>query len=240
MKIQADAIIFDKDGTLIDFDAFWISVSNTALTEFLMRLGCEDISVLEIMEVLGVKNGVVDINGILSQGTFAEMGEAAFHVFKRHGHNVSVEEITNELLSAFHKNMHVGDVRPTCDELLDVLTALRERGKHLFVVTTDNDKVTLNCLERLNVTEMFEKIYADDGKTPTKPDPFCAYDIAKRLNINKERIVMVGDTMTDVRFARNAGIKVLSLVQNKESENILAPHTDVVIHSLSELLDIVE
>ena len=33
--MRADAIIFDKDGTLLDFDAYWVSVSDAAITSVL-------------------------------------------------------------------------------------------------------------------------------------------------------------------------------------------------------------
>ena len=35
--MNIDAIIFDKDGTLIDFDAFWVSVSCKAIEEVLEK-----------------------------------------------------------------------------------------------------------------------------------------------------------------------------------------------------------
>ncbi len=34
------AIIFDKDGTLIDFDSFWVTISEYAIKEMLEALNC--------------------------------------------------------------------------------------------------------------------------------------------------------------------------------------------------------
>lgn len=51
MDIQA--IIFDKDGTLLDFDAFWIAVSVYAIKDMLKQLGRENIPVDEFLDVLG-------------------------------------------------------------------------------------------------------------------------------------------------------------------------------------------
>ena len=48
--MKADAIIFDKDGTLLDFDAFWVSLSVKALEDVLGELGTEQDLLGEILE----------------------------------------------------------------------------------------------------------------------------------------------------------------------------------------------
>ena len=61
----ADAVIFDKDGTLIDFDAFWVSVSVKAIGMLLERLNM-DVSITdEVLLAFGVKDGVTGIEGVL-------------------------------------------------------------------------------------------------------------------------------------------------------------------------------
>ena len=39
--MRFDGIIFDKDGTLMSFDAFWVSLSVKALEDVLGQLGME-------------------------------------------------------------------------------------------------------------------------------------------------------------------------------------------------------
>ena len=39
--MSVEAIIFDKDGTLMSFDAFWVSLSVKALEDVLGELGME-------------------------------------------------------------------------------------------------------------------------------------------------------------------------------------------------------
>lgn len=39
--MRVDGIIFDKDGTLMSFDAFWVSLSVKALEDVLGQLGME-------------------------------------------------------------------------------------------------------------------------------------------------------------------------------------------------------
>jgi len=50
---------------------------------------------------------------------------------------------------------------------------------------------------------------------------------------------MVGDTMTDVRFARNAGMNVIGVGKAEEARNRLAPHADAVAVNVSEISGII-
>ena len=78
--MNADAIIFDKDGTLIDFDTFWVTVSVKAIEDILKKLGREDICVSEILSAFGIHAGVIDIEGVLCKGTYEQMGQILYNI----------------------------------------------------------------------------------------------------------------------------------------------------------------
>lgn len=232
--------MFDKDGTLIDFDAFWISLSVTALTHMLEQLNQDCALVEELLENFGVHNGTADTNGVLCKGTYRQMAEIAHSVLMRQGCELSVAEVEKILLDAYNKNFHAGDVKPTCPNLREVLTALKRQGRKLAVVTTDNREITLFCLERLGIADLFDKIYTDDGVMPTKPNPASASDFCRSAGLNREHVVMVGDTMTDAVFARNAGIRMVGLAKTEAHKQLFGAEAAVIIRDMSELLEILE
>lgn len=51
---------------------------------------------------------------------------------------------------------------------------------------------------------------------------------------------MVGDTLTDVRFGKNGGIRVIGVGANERNRSILKREADAVIQDLSELLHVLE
>ncbi len=238
--MKTAAIMFDKDGTLIDFDAFWVSVSVRAIEDVLARVGMENTLAPAILEAFGVRDGVTDVNAVLCKGTYAEMGEIVYEILKENGCTRPCGEVVALVLDAYTRHADAGEVKPTCPELRDVLTDLKKRGIKLAVVTTDNEPITRKCLRDLGIEALFDRIYTDDGVTPTKPDPFCARDFARVAGVDAEELVMVGDTMTDIRFAKNAGIRAVSLAAKEGSRAVLSPHADAVIRSMTELAGILE
>ena len=238
--MRVDGIIFDKDGTLMSFDAFWVSLSVKALEDVLGELGMELGLVGEILEAFGVHDGVTDINGVLCKGTYAEMGEIVYGILAEHGCTADCGDVVKAVEEAYSRNAAAGDVKPTCPDLAETLAELKGRGIRMAVVTTDNEPITRHCLEELGILPYFDVIFTDDGHTPTKPDPFCAGEFCRLYGLDKERVAMVGDTMTDVRFAKNAGITAISLAPTPEKKALLAPHTDIIIDAISELTEILK
>ena len=236
--MKADAIIFDKDGTLIDFDAFWIGVSVKAIEDTLTWANDSATSVSEVLEAFGVHDGVTDIEGILCKGTYEELSDAMYAIMKKNGFSGDGESVARKLRESYKKSCDAGVIKPTCKNLFEVLTKLKQQGIRLYVVTTDNPEITLTCLKALGIEKLFDKVYSDDGKTPTKPDPFCVYDICERFGVDKERVVMIGDTMTDMNFAKNAGISAIGIAKSENNAKILEPHAYAVINDPSFIFDV--
>ena len=238
--MKADLIIFDKDGTLIDFDAFWVSVSINAIKYVLKELGREDIPVGEALSAIGVEDGVTDIDGALCKGTYFEIAEIIYGVIASHGCDTEREAVIKLIIDGYNICADTGVVEPTCEGIVPYLNELKANGIRLALVTTDNPYITEICLKKLGAYELFDRIYADDGEHPTKPDPYYANELMREFCVRGENMIMVGDTMTDVRFAKNAGIYAVSVAPRKESAIRLAPHTDKVIDKITDLAEIIE
>ena len=138
------AVVLDKDGTLIDFDAFWVSVSIRAIDIIFEDLGvCDNGDIKEeILLAFGVKDGVTDIDGVLCKGTYRQMSGIVYKILENHGFLTDADALHELLLDAYERSTECGTVLPTCPGLKDALTSLRSRGILLFVVTTDNRKIT--------------------------------------------------------------------------------------------------
>ena len=238
--MDAKAILFDKDGTLMKFDSFWVEVTCCAVRDILQQLNREDIPLNKLLEALGIVDGTANIDGLLCKGTYEQIALTIGQILREFGVDITDTDIVEMTLSAYNNNADAGIVEPTCENIRDVLENLKSSGKKLAVVTTDDLQITHKCLEKLGIEDMFDRMYTDDGRKPVKPNPECALKFLGEFCIPAQNAVMVGDTMTDILFARNAGISVVGVGVTLDSRKRLKSYVDAVIPDISHLIDVIE
>ncbi len=228
-------VIFDKDGTLMDFDSFWVTVSRCAVTKMLKMLGAPENLLEPLLESMGVVNGVTDIRGVLCWGTYRLMGEKMHETLCKSGYAFALEEVVRLTRDTHHECADLGIVQGACVEIKNVLDMLKAQGRDLCVVTTDGPAVTKKCLDALEIADCFLEIFTADAGYPSKPDPFAIGEICRKYGLSKEEIVMVGDTLTDADFARNGGIRMIGVAKTQTNRDILAKHCDCVVPDISHV-----
>ncbi len=228
-------IIFDKDGTLLDFDSFWGTISTYAVTDMLTKLHLPENLLPTLLSSIGYKNGTTDVQGVLCWGTYRLMGEAMHDAMTHAGVSCDREEVVRLTYETYHQHADKGEIRSACHNLKDVLKQLLGQDILLGVVTTDGPVITRQCLEKLDIGPMFSAVCTADGVLPPKPDPYCIEAIMEQFHLTKDEIVMVGDTMTDVQFARNGGIRVIGVAKTEEGRAFLREKADAAVPDVSHV-----
>lgn len=234
-------IIFDKDGTLLDFNKFWVSITDKAMDEILQKCGADISLKPKVLSALGVVDGDADLTGQLCSGTYESMGRCIYETLAENGvkipENIDLKAVTVE---AYHKNLHSGKIAPVCDGLAEILKNLKMRGIRLAAVTTDDPYFTEKCLKTLGIYEIFDEIYTDDGVFPTKPNPFCIDKFCSDFNLDRKGVVMVGDTLTDTAFAKNGGIFCIGTAKSERNKRVLSGNADIVLDDVSHIFEILD
>ncbi len=230
------AIVFDKDGTLLAYEDFWVPVAVQAADHLLALRGLPADTQSAILKAIGVHDGIA---GVLCHGTY---GDIAAHM------NQALAELAptaapydgREVAAAYEASIHAGVLIPTCNDLCGVLAHLREMGLHLALVTSDNATLTAYCLNTLGIADMLDHIYTDDGVTPAKPHPAHMHAFCAEHGLSPDEVLMVGDTMTDLTFARNSGAHPIAVTKSETDAVTLAPFAEAVLLDVSHLPDLVE
>jgi phosphoglycolate phosphatase len=229
-----DLVVFDKDGTLIDFHAMWGGWA----TQLGRRLdGATRRPVAgDVFAALGFDptTGRVISGTPLAVGTMAEIRELVAAVIRRWCPSVAAARRSVE--EAWLVPDPVVTAVPLAD-LPALFDALRRAGKTLALATTDDRVPTDATLRALGVRERLARLACGDDGVGLKPDPRMLLAICQAVGIEPARTAVVGDTAADLTMARNAGaglaIAVLSGVDRVDQ---LAPLADLVLPSVGDLI----
>ncbi len=121
-------------------------------------------------------------------------------------------------------------------ELLDGLT---DRGIMMTVLSNKPHDFTEKVIGELLPSWNFQIVMGERPAVPRKPDPTSAIEIARRLAIQPENFVYLGDTATDMKTANSAGMYAVGALWGfRTSEELLANGAKKLIHNPTDLLDL--
>lgn len=232
-------ILFDKDGTLLNFHTFWPPIVQEVIDLLLEQIGGQKNDLLkeELLKRIGYVNHQIEEYGILASGTTKDLADAIQNVLG----NRSVYESRMDLeawLSAQLRRLtrhNLYRIQPTAS-FYPLFQRLKGEKIRVGLSTADDYVTTILSLKQLGIYSFFDFIGTSD-RYKGKPDPDMFFSFCKKFGLEPSEVAVVGDTITDLLFARNSGaglvIGVLSGVGNEE---VLAKEADILLPSVSGLI----
>ncbi len=152
--------------------------------------------------------------------------EAIHFVF---GHEDGLEQKVLDLFKQVDLRRYIGFLRME-PHLLQTLKVLREKGI-LTAVNTNRTTSMKHVMERFGLWPYFDMVVtALDVKNP-KPHPESVEKIMERFGLNREEVILVGDSEVDRQAALSSGIKFIAY-KNREVPNdaFIDDHLDLLDH----------
>ncbi len=216
-----ETVLFDLDGTLVD------SAADLAIAtdQMLETLGRRPAGEANIRQWVGNGSPVLVRRALAGQHDFskAPVDEAEF------------QRAMALFLSIYAEtNGQHATVYPGVETLLH---ALSEQGCRMGVVTNKPEAFTDPLLEQMGLAHWFDISVSGDTLEVKKPAPEPLLHAMNKLNGTLTTTLMVGDSVTDVHAAKNAGMQVVAVRYGYNfGEPIDSLGAEIVVDSLAELL----
>lgn len=228
-----EVVVFDKDGTLIDFHAMWGGWARrlgAGLDEATGRPVSGD-----VFAAIGFDpaSGRVRAGAPLAVATMAAIGEVVSAVVRRWCPNVAAARRAVE--SAWYEPDPIALAVPLAD-LGALFAELRSAGRRIAVATTDDRAPTEATLRGLGLRDQVAALACGDDGVGVKPDPRMVLAICTALAVPPDRVAVVGDTPADLAMGRAAGVGlVVGVLSGVGGRAELEPLADLVLDSVAGL-----
>lgn len=213
--MPAPTIVFDLDGTLID----------TAP------------DLVETLNVIFAREGFAPLPYEMARN-FVGGGAKAMITrgLATMDHAVSSERLEKLFVDFIaHYSEHIADRSRPFPGLLDALDDLAERGCRFAVCTNKLEGLSLRLLDEFKLSGRFLAICGQDTFGVQKPDPEILHRTVTAAGGTLGQSVMIGDSNTDIRTARAAGVPIVAVAFGYSERPIAEFNPDRVISHFSEL-----
>lgn len=189
--MPAPTIVFDLDGTLIDTAPDLVATLNAVFA----REGWPPVPFAAARNAIGGGARMMIARGVAAEGIA-----------------VSAEKL-DQLFADFiaHYSKHIADHSQPFPGLTDALDELAASGYRFAVCTNKLERLSVLLLKQLKLADRFAVICGQDTFGMQKPDPEVLRRTVAAAGGSLQEAIMIGDSATDIRTARAAGIPIIAV-----------------------------
>lgn len=191
------AVLFDFDGTLVESENIWLEAKVKALQE--MGVSCHED---EIREFAGQNLNAVFRHFSAELSDVTDESKMKFYIL--------VDKISLALIPEYLKE--ISGAR-------EILLQFKEDGFVMAICSNAPTYFIETTLQFLELDGYFEHMFSAANTDKGKPNPFVYLEAVESLGLNKERTVAIEDSRSGVDAALAAGISVVWINGQRNSEN---------------------
>jgi phosphoglycolate phosphatase len=212
--MDADLLVFDLDGTLID-------------------------SKLDLALAVNATRADAGMGPLAHEIVYYYVGNGApVLIRKALGPEASDERVEKgvQFLLDYYRE-HMLDNTVLYPGVAAVLNQLAGKKK-LAVLTNKPERFSRMILEGLGVSNQFARVYGGNSFGTKKPDPYGLNRLMGELDVPSTGTLMIGDSSVDVLTARNAGVRSCGVTYGLQPETFEQHPPDVLIDRMEELVEL--
>lgn len=215
IELRYKAVIFDLDGTLLNT----LEDLADSVNEMLSENGYPERTLEEIRKFVG--NGMQKlIERSLPEKVDDEKFSSCYELFREN----------------YKRNMR--NKTAPYDGIIQLLEKLKEAGIKTAVTSNKNDDAVKQLCGDI-FGGLLDFSFGVSADTPPKPDPKMVFKGIEAVGVSKNECIFVGDSETDIRTAKNAGLKSIGVLWGFRDKNVLENEkADYIVKSPQEILGI--
>jgi phosphoglycolate phosphatase len=230
-KLKFKAILFDKDGTLIDFVGTWLALFERFALEV---AGGDPQEAARLLEI----GGYHAPTGKFRAGSEIAAGTTGGIVALWTGHQTGSEFDNWKAYIDAACTREGPQYAVPVPGLESTLTHLHEQGLALAVVTNDVELAARRTVQRLSVDRFFSAVLGCDSVINPKPAADPVHLACELLGVLPHEAVVVGDNLHDIQMARNAGAgAAIAVLTGTTSREDFGDRPDAILPSIADLPD---
>lgn len=208
------AVLFDVDGTLVDSLTMIVVGLADTIERFTGKRPSDD----EIRAIIGMP--------MRRQFRMYFPGEPSLQ---------QIEEANTYALSRFDELAHTQ--RPF-SAAIHALQLCHSAGLKTALVTSKSSEELTSFLHQFSGAPYLHATVCSSDVIHPKPDPESAFLACRRLNVQPDEAVMVGDSVYDLRCGRAAGLFCVAVAYGAASKEVLlAERPDLLLDTPEALLE---
>jgi phosphoglycolate phosphatase len=213
--MTALTIVFDLDGTLLDTAPDLVETLNVVFT----REGWTPLPYDTARNLIGGGARAMIARGIEAGGRVIAPAK--------------LDQMFADFVSYYSE--HVADRSQPFTGLTDALDTLDARGHRFAVCTNKLERLSVRLLDQFKLADRFAAICGQDTFGIQKPDPEILRRTVAAAGGTMKHAIMIGDSDTDIRTARAAGIPVIAVDFGYSERPISEFGPDQVISHFAQL-----
>ena len=224
-------LLFDKDGTLIEFHQMWLQVTQNVVMQILQNYPSTQTQ-QSLLEAVGIFGKHIDNKGLLAANPVEDIAQRWYQLIQPECELKSFIYVIKNLF-----NQHIKDnpeLIKTLPGVKEKLLSLKNQGFKLGIATADTKDSTLYSLNQAGLFELFDFIGYSDGNIAPKPATALMNAFCNQCGLTTDQVIMFGDTISDMEFGHNSGSKKIAVLTGTATETELKPHADMILASVSD------
>jgi len=232
------AVLFDKDGTLIDSHTYWgaIILKRAMLIAHQYKLSNE--TMVGICDSMGFCNKSMRLleKGPVALESRSVVVEKVVNYLRSTGTSVTINDI-NELfdMAASQLDTEALPIIKPIPSALSVMANLFDIGVKIAIVTSDTESNTRKFIQQVGFDELEILVVGRDNFPHAKKTGLPAEFAAIALGVDISKCLVIGDAPMDYQMAANSGSLHLLVSSGQLSYDTLRRSTKYVVKDLCEI-----